>query len=64
LTFYPSKKVTSPLIGVENKFLQNWACRVEFGKTGKNFYRKTEFLGKNRFDARVLEISAKKIRFF
>jgi hypothetical protein len=59
--FYPSKKVTPPLIRVEKKFLQNWACRVskeaefgadfnsvrslEFGKREKNFFRKTEFLG-------------------
>ncbi len=61
ITFYPSKKVAPPLIGVEKKFLQNWACRVskegefaliskmcrslEFGKREKNFYRKTEFFG-------------------
>ncbi len=59
--FYPSKKVTPPLIRVEKKFLQNWACRVskeaefgadfksvrslEFGKREKFFYRKTKFLG-------------------
>ncbi len=28
VTFYPSKKVALPLIRVEKKFLQNWACRV------------------------------------
>jgi hypothetical protein len=95
LNFYPSEKVAPPLIRVEKFFFQNWACRVskeaEFcadfknvqksrvWQKGKNFYRKTEFLGtflqkivflrKNLwelFDARVLhifEISAK-LRFF
>ncbi len=28
LNFYPSEKVAPPLIRVEKKFLQNWACRV------------------------------------
>jgi hypothetical protein len=61
LTFYPSKKVTPPLIRVEKKFLQNWECRVskeaEFcadfknvqksrvWQKGEKIYRKTEFLG-------------------
>ena len=58
LTFYPSKKVAPPLIGVEKKFLQNWACRVskegEFAliskmcrslEFGKKIYRKTNLLG-------------------
>jgi hypothetical protein len=87
LTFYPSKKVATPQIRVEKKFLQNWACRVSkeaafwadfknvqksrVWQKGKNFYRKTEFLGpwkilqkiaflrKNLWellDARVLDI--------
>jgi hypothetical protein len=54
------KKVASPLIRVEKKFLRNWAYRVskeaEFctdlknvqksgvWQKGKKFYRKTEFL--------------------
>jgi hypothetical protein len=61
LTVYPPKKVATPLIRVEKKFLKightgypkkrNFAliskvCRsLEFGKRGKKFYRKTEFLG-------------------
>jgi hypothetical protein len=28
LNFNPSEKVAPPFIRVENKFLQNWACRV------------------------------------
>jgi hypothetical protein len=28
LTFYPSKKVVSPIIRVEQKILRNWPCRV------------------------------------
>jgi hypothetical protein len=61
LAFYPSKKVNPPLIRVEKNFFeigraeyqkkQNFAliskmCRsLKFGKRGKIFSRKTEFLG-------------------
>jgi hypothetical protein len=65
LTFSPSKKVATPLIRVEKNFFEIgragyqkkrnfsliskiWRI-LEFGKGKKFFYRKTEFLAKNRF---------------
>jgi hypothetical protein len=55
LTFYPPKKIASPVIRVEKKFLRNWSYRVskeaEFCTDFKNVERVwqkgKDFLTKN-----------------